>query len=157
MTLEIFQTRRFKKALQAMYRAGKNERAAAKRAEKIIADLQADPLHAEAKCKRTRYGELRLRNFRKYDLACGFRLIGLKRRASLVFVYIGSHDDCQRWLENNRHSQDGSESEPVPVQEMAVPELHEHDLPVSEGGDEYEEFLMAQSWIMSNLVHFFLV
>lgn len=147
--LEIHQTRRFVKRLVAMAKAGKNERIVAERAQRIIADLQTNPLHEEAECKRTRHGELRLDDCRKYDLSCGFRLIALKRERRLIFSYIGSHDDCQRWIENNRDYQDEIDSVAVP---LAGAENHlqpepptaaepEHDAPEK---DEYEEQLMAR-------------
>ncbi|MBU0680716.1 MAG: hypothetical protein KKD73_04765 [Proteobacteria bacterium] len=142
--LEIHQTRRFSKALQAMQRADKSARDAAARAAKIIADLQRDPLHDEAECKRTRYGELRLQQCRKYDLACGYRLIGLKRQGRLIFVYIGSHDDCQRWIENNRENVEEIESEPVPRGENNAVQLFSGAPAAESERDEYEEQLMAR-------------
>ena len=147
--LEIHQTRRFAKRLVAMAKAGKNERIVAARAQRIIADLQTNPLHGEAECKRTRHGELRLNDCRKYDLSCGFRLIALKRERRLIFTYIGSHDDCQRWIENNRDYQDAVESEPVPpagAENHLQPELSAEAEPKSDAPekDEYEEQLMAK-------------
>lgn len=147
--LEIHQTRRFAKRLVAMAKAGKNERIVAERAQRIIADLQINPLHEEAECKRTRHGELRLNDCRKYDLSCGFRLIALKRERRLIFSYIGSHDDCQRWIENNRDYQDEIDSVPVP---LAGAENHLQPEPSAEAEpepdapekDEYEEQLMAK-------------
>jgi mRNA-degrading endonuclease YafQ of YafQ-DinJ toxin-antitoxin module len=144
--LEIHQTRRFAKRLVSMAKAGKNERIVAERAQRIIADLQTNPLHGEAECKRTRHGELRLNDCRKYDLSCGFRLIALKRERRLIFSYIGSHDDCQRWIENNRYYQDEIESVPVPLtggtqSEPFATAEPEHDAPEK---DEYEEQLMAK-------------
>ena len=143
--LEIHQTRRFTKRLVSMAKAGKNERIVAERAQRIIADLQTNPLHEEAECKRTRHGELRLDDCRKYDLSCGFRLIALKREQRLIFTYIGSHDDCQRWIENNRDYQDEIESVPVPLagaqSEAFATAEPEPDAPEK---DEYEEQLMAK-------------
>ena len=108
--LEIHQTRKFAKRLVAMAKAGKNERIVSERARRTIADRQLNSLHEEAECKRTRHGELRLDDCRKYDLSRGFRLFALKRDQRLIFAYIGSHDDCQRWIENNRYYQDAIES-----------------------------------------------
>lgn len=143
MLLEIHQTRRFAKRLVAMAKAGKNERIVAERAQRIIADLQTNPLHEEAECKRTRHGELRLNDCRKYDLSCGFRLIALKRERRLIFSYIGSHDDCQRWIENNRDYQDEIDSVPVPPAE-AKNHLQPEPKPDAPERDEYEEQLMAK-------------
>lgn len=143
--LEIHQTRRFSKQLQAMYQAGKNERIAAMRARRILADLQENPLHEEAECKRTHYGEQRLKDCRKYDLSCGFRLVGLKRGRRLIFSCIGSHDDCQRWIENNREYQNNIESVPVAGQcaqtsHRSISSRNEEEVEI----DEYEEQLMAR-------------
>lgn len=142
--LEIHQTRRFAKRLASMAKAGKNERIVAKRARRILGDLQTNPLHEEAECKRTRHGELRLIDCRKYDLSCGFRLIALKRERQLIFAYIGSHDDCQRWIENNRYYQDAIKSSPLPL--PSTKNRH-HDVArtgIEPDSDEYEEQLMAK-------------
>lgn len=144
VTLEIHQTRRFAKQLQAMSKAGKNERSIARRAEKILMDLQADPLHEKTECRRTHYGENRLKDCRKYDLSCGFRLVGLKRGRRLIFTSLGSHDDCQDWIENHRQNPEKIESIPVPEscfensQESISQRRTEPDI------DEYEEQLMAK-------------
>ncbi|WPD21585.1 MAG: hypothetical protein Q3M24_16550 [Candidatus Electrothrix aestuarii] len=142
--LEIHQTRAFRKQFQAMHKAGKKERTIAERAERIIHRLQTDPLDEKASCRRTHNGELRLRDCRKYNLSCGFRLVGLKRDDRLIFTCIGSHDDCQKWIENNRDFQDEIESQPIPSIQKGnraddcaeVEELIEDD--------EYEEQLMDQ-------------
>lgn len=143
IVLEIHQTHHFSKKLQAMRKAGKIERLAAGRADIIIADLQTDPLHEGTECRRTHYGEQRHRACRKYDLSSGFRLVGLKRDSRLIFIYIGSHDDCQRWLENYREHPEEIQSTPVPkcdskdLQEI-LPLGPEPEI------DEYEEQLMAK-------------
>ncbi|MFH1019036.1 MAG: hypothetical protein V1782_00285, partial [Pseudomonadota bacterium] len=116
----------------------------AERAQRIIADLQTNPLHEEAECKRTRHGELRLNDCRKYDLSCGFRLIALKRERRLIFSYIGSHDDCQRWIENNRDHQDEIESTPLPPILAEKTQESIAGTRVRPDTDEYEERLMAK-------------
>lgn len=144
ISLEIHYTHRFAKRLIYMAKAGKNERIVAERAGQIIADLQTNPLHEEAECKRTHNGELRLNDCRKYDLSCGFRLIALKRDRRLIFTYIGSHDDCQRWIENNRDYQNEITSVPALLinadncQQSVTGTQGELDT------DEYEERLMAK-------------
>jgi mRNA-degrading endonuclease YafQ of YafQ-DinJ toxin-antitoxin module len=142
---EIHQTRAFRKQLQTMRRAGKKERALAGRAEAIIRRLQADPLDEKAACRRTYNGELRLRDCRKYNLSCGFRLIGLKRDNRLIFTCIGSHDDCRKWIENNRDVQDEIDSQPIPAipirdSRKARSGVSVSTKPVTD--DEYEEQLM---------------
>jgi mRNA-degrading endonuclease YafQ of YafQ-DinJ toxin-antitoxin module len=141
--MEIHQTRRFAKQLEALTRADKSGKDAVQRAREIITRLQHNPIDPAAENKRTHHGELRLKNCRKYDLACGFRLIGLRREKRLIFVFIGSHDDYRLWIDNNRYSLDEIDSEPIDS-------LH-HDQEKSRGDiqarhepDEYEQQLSAR-------------
>lgn len=142
--MEIHQTRRFAKLLDNLPKLGKNERVVAQRAGRIIADLQHHPVHRKAECKRTRHGELRLPDCRKYDLSCGFRLIAVKREGRLIFTFIGTHDDCQRWIENNRYEVEELESTPIPPlpqEDTLAPEAPDEPRPEP---DEYEEQLQAR-------------
>ena len=139
--LEIHQTRSFKKQLRALYRAGKKERDIAQRAERLIGQLQLDPLDERAASRRTYHGEFRLRDCRKYNLSCGFRLVSLKRDKRLIFTSIGSHDACQQWIENNREYQEEIESFLIPMQQVAEADVAQPE----EALDEYEEQLLMQA------------
>jgi hypothetical protein len=50
----------------------------------------------------TRYGEERIKNCIKYDLIDGYRLIAMKQDQEITFLYVGPHDECSRWIRNNR-------------------------------------------------------
>ncbi|WP_295841947.1 3'-5' exonuclease [uncultured Xanthomonas sp.] len=55
---------------------------------------------------RTKHGETRLPNIEKYDLPEGFRLVvqlidGVAK--TRVFLYVGTHDDAQRWLDTHKN------------------------------------------------------
>ena len=50
----------------------------------------------------TKHGELRIKGVIKYDLGRGYRLVALKQDDRFFLLYVGSHDDCHRWIENNR-------------------------------------------------------
>jgi len=50
----------------------------------------------------TKYGEHRIIKCIKYDLGCGYRLITIRRGDQVFVSYIGTHDECDRWIENNR-------------------------------------------------------
>jgi len=50
----------------------------------------------------TKHGELRIQKCRKYDLGGGYRLITLLRGNILHMMYMGTHDECTRWLEHHR-------------------------------------------------------
>ena len=145
--LEIHQTRNLVKQFGAMRKGGKKERDILLRAETIMTRLQDNPLDEKAECRRTYNGEFRLKDCRKYSLSCGFRLISLKRENRLIFTYIGSHDDCQRWIENNRSCLDEIESVPLTLGFIEpVKGLETEDMSSSRRSseDEYEVQLMEQ-------------
>jgi len=76
---------------------------AAHRAEEIIKRLSArGQTGPEDTRKRTKNGELRLDKILKYNLGGGYRLLCLKRGRHLFLLYVGNHDNSNRWLENNR-------------------------------------------------------
>ncbi|MHB8790085.1 MAG: hypothetical protein ACYDBT_09420 [Desulfobulbaceae bacterium] len=83
---------------------GKAGRAVARRAVAIIENLTANAAgsYLDGVGDYTRYGEKRIRNCRKYDLSCGYRLVTLQRGATLFVLFLGTHDGCQRWLNNHR-------------------------------------------------------
>src|SRR5512135_2479070 len=47
----------------------------------------------------TRKGEYRIKNCRKLDLGCGYRIVCIQKGQRLVLLFIGTHDDCFRWIE----------------------------------------------------------
>jgi hypothetical protein len=93
---------RMLKHLALLRRSGKKAAQAAARAEEIIASLKACGWVPQSTGNLTKHGELRIRGVRKYDLGSGYRLITFKQARRLFLLYAGSHDSCDRWLENNR-------------------------------------------------------
>lgn len=83
---------------------------------------------------RTKHGETRLPNVEKFDLGDGYRLIvqlidGVNK--TRVFLFVGSHDDAQRWLDNHKNykwvrRRNDRELEFV----MVSPVSHGNDIPV---------------------------
>lgn len=51
---------------------------------------------------KTHYGENRLRHCRKYNLSKGCRLVTAFDQDTLIFLFLGMHEECDRWLDNNR-------------------------------------------------------
>jgi hypothetical protein len=49
----------------------------------------------------TKYGERRIKNCRKFDFACGYRLVTFQKDSTIHISFLGTHDECQRWLDNN--------------------------------------------------------
>jgi len=93
---------RFGKQLKALRQAGKKAAQAADKAEDIVARLKNGVLRPEQLGTTTRHGELRINGCMKYDLGSGYRLVTLKGEGDLFVLFAGTHDDCHRWIENNR-------------------------------------------------------
>ena len=94
----------------------------------------------------TRNGEYRIKNCRKVDLGCGYRIICIQKDRRLVLLYIGTHDDCFRWIERHRTAEydlDGIEKEAwtdvVPVLPKASSAADADGL-----SEQYEESLMKR-------------
>ena len=49
----------------------------------------------------TRYGDARIKDCIKFDLVGGYRLVGIMTDQEVVFLYVGSHAECDRWIKNN--------------------------------------------------------
>jgi hypothetical protein len=93
---------RFEKQMRMLRRAGKKAVLAANKADDIIAGLRAGESVPEDIGSMTKHGELRIKGLIKYDLGSGYRLVTYKQRSRIYLLYVGSHDDCHRWIENNR-------------------------------------------------------
>jgi hypothetical protein len=145
----IYRTPFFDKQLKALTRTDRKGALAAEQAGAIISQLTAYGWECTGlRHKRTRHGEMRLRKCLKYDLGSGYRLISLKGDGELYLMYIGTHDECDRWLNKKRGSKlqvepeslvfvaKTGEGEPEPGQE---PECRPDAEP-----DEYEQQLAAR-------------
>jgi hypothetical protein len=102
MLQRIYLDSRIHKRLELLRRSGKKAALAADKVEEIITRLQAgEDLPAQAGTV-TKHGELRIKGVMKYDLGSGYRLVALKQDGRFFLLFVGSHDDCHRWIENNR-------------------------------------------------------
>lgn len=52
--------------------------------------------------QRTHNGENRIPDVEKYDLPYDYRLVIQRVKDGKVFLFVGSHDDAEQWLENHR-------------------------------------------------------
>jgi hypothetical protein len=69
----------------------------------------------------TRKGENRIRNCRKVDLGCGYRIVSIQKGERLVLLYIGTHDDCFRWIGRYRTAEYDLDGVPTEAWVDAVP------------------------------------
>jgi hypothetical protein len=102
MLQSIFMDMRIRKRLELLRRSGKKAALAADKTEEIIARLQSGEDLPTQVGSVTKHGELRIRGVVKYDLGSGYRLVALKQDGRFFLLFVGSHDDCHRWIENNR-------------------------------------------------------
>jgi hypothetical protein len=89
--------------IEKLKKSGKAGNALAQRAQSIIESLASGKAlnTAGAVASFTKYGEKRIKNCRKFDLGCGYRLIALQRGQTLFIPIFGTHDECQRWLDDH--------------------------------------------------------
>jgi hypothetical protein len=102
MLQRIYMDLKINKRLELLRRSGKKAALAADKTDEIIARLQSGGDLPTQAGTVTKHGELRIKGVMKYDLGSGYRLVTLKQEVRLFLLYIGSHDDCHRWIENNR-------------------------------------------------------
>jgi len=89
--------------MKRLRKGGGTASLAVHRAEEIIKGLSVKERRMiEDSSRRLKYGDLRIEYCLKYNLGSGYRLICVKQENYIIISYIGSHDDCDRWLENNR-------------------------------------------------------
>ena len=100
---------------------------------------------------RTKHGELRIDKCRKYDLGSGYRLICVEQGGDLIIAYVGTHDDCDRWIENNRRFE--PELSEVREEKLLTEGAEDENQPAEPGCDEemdYDDILMKK--ISDNLL-----
>lgn len=100
---DLFISEKVDHRITVLRRTGKAEKALAAKAVRIIDHLASGTVRhrVEAVGSLTKSGEKRIRNCRKYDLGCGYRLITLQRGGNAYVPFLGTHDECQRWLARN--------------------------------------------------------
>ena len=91
------------KQLQGLRQTGKKAELAANKCEAILQDIRQYGCHCDAVLgKRTRYGELRIKNCVKYHLGSGYRLVTIKADCHLFICFVGNHEETNQWLESHR-------------------------------------------------------
>ncbi len=93
---------KLEKKLAALRKGSRRESLVADRVEAIIAEAERGQLPSSNVWNFTRNGEGRIKGCRKVDLGGGYRLITLKQGKDLYLLFVGTHDECGRWVENNR-------------------------------------------------------
>lgn len=107
----IYYPPRFFRQLGLLQRSGKEGSAAASQAEKIISTFQKQCLETELiKRRRTQKGEKRLKNCYKYNLGSGYRLLTIRTKSYLLLLAVGTHDDINLFIEEQRKNKFSSQN-----------------------------------------------
>lgn len=147
MNATIYQSPRFIKQLHILSKGNKEESRAVERAEKIIELLSNGLPGTEAlRSKMTRHGELRMNDCLKFDLGSGYRMIVLNKKTKFYVLFVGNHDDCDRWLDLRRRNKVRGiiTDKTFPVRNGPQPSNNHHLQRKIPTGDCYEEQLMAK-------------
>ncbi|MFW5730361.1 MAG: hypothetical protein ACOCV7_01825 [Desulfonatronovibrionaceae bacterium] len=93
----------FFRKLEKMHRAGGKSRTAAIQADRLIQTLARNN-HVDqwAGIKLSHNGEARLVNCLKFKLVSGYRLVSLRKGSDYIVLFVGSHDETDNWIKNNR-------------------------------------------------------
>lgn len=147
----IHRQAQFAKYMQKLRQAGGRAAFAAERAAAIMVTLASAPGASapgmpEQVHRRTKFGERRIERCKKYDLGAGYRLVYVKEAEHDVFLFVGTHDDCDRWLTNNKYlydlQLDRFEDSAVRVSEPTAVGGAANPPPAAEGETDYDDMLM---------------
>lgn len=103
LTMQFHEHKRFRKALNALYKRGGPYQKAADEIHALlgrIGDEEAgDPFRG---MRRTKQGESRIDNVAKYDLQRFSRLVTVQADGYCILLYCGDHEECDRWIAEHR-------------------------------------------------------
>src|SRR5882672_5443483 len=144
MMVVIHREPQLHKCLNKLRKAGGRAALAAERIEAIIATLASkDDVRPAQVNKLTRHGEARIDKCKKFDLVGGYRLVYVREEDHYFFLFAGTHDDCDRWLNSHRHLKPEISGENAPL--MARPTANVTPAPVQETPEhdvDYDDLLM---------------
>ena len=100
----VHQSPKFVKQLSTLFNGSKKEAVIAQKAELTIRLIRNQGYVQPDQMGTTkRYIDRRIKNCTKYDLGNGYRLVTVTEDEHLFFLYIGTHDDSFRWIDNNKY------------------------------------------------------
>ena len=144
MAVVIHREPQLQKCLTKLRKAGGRAALAAERIEAIIATLASnDDVRPTQVNKLTRHGEARIDNCKKFDLVGGYRLVYVREENHYFFLFAGTHDDCDRWLNNNRHLKPEINGETTPLLVSPAAEVETASVPgATEDDSDYDDIVM---------------
>ncbi|BCS95660.1 hypothetical protein DSLASN_12920 [Desulfoluna limicola] len=141
----IHLTHRFEKQLDAMRRAEKMAVSATRKADTILTRLMENgqsPLSEAGKL--SNHGECRIRNAVKFDIGKGYRMLGVKEENNLYLLFVGTHDACAAWIENNRGLENPGEIKRIRTLKTSMPEKKQNTQQRLDSEPDYDDLLLAR-------------
>lgn len=144
MAFQVFLDTNIQKQLKTLRKAGGRTSLVADHAESVMERVAlTTEWDLKQTGRRTRNGEVRIKNCIKFDLVDGHRLLGIRQGEDIIFLYIGTHDECDRWIRNGsglRSFLKGRYAETVTLKQIVSYAHKEEEEPESDA-DAYEDCL----------------
>ncbi|MBI9075971.1 MAG: hypothetical protein JEZ02_11200 [Desulfatibacillum sp.] len=103
MIKNVYLDVKFEKQVRTVSRAGKTGARAANKVLGIIDNLVNGCAEDFGQLgSLTKHGEARIDKCVKYDLGAGYRAVCAWDKESFYVLCVGSHDECDRWIDTNR-------------------------------------------------------
>lgn len=121
--------------IEALKQSGKTGKVIAQKVRDTIENIKSGTIHYHTAPSGTftKYGEKRIKNCRKFDFGCGYRMITLHKDLTVFIPFLGTHDECQRWLENN------SKLKEITIENGAVYQISETEDINENPSEDYDE------------------
>jgi hypothetical protein len=98
--ITYYKTKDFEKALTTAFLQGGIPRKKQDKVRIVLGILDTpDPFQTLSV---TKHGETRLRNCVKYELGDGWRLVTRQTDKTCTFLYMGDHEDTEKWLDGHQ-------------------------------------------------------
>lgn len=102
-TVSLYRYPLFDKCLEDLRAKGGGALVIAEKVDEFIDIIRRpDRMGDRDKFRFTWNGEARIKNCKKVDLGGGYRLVCIKKDGLLALMYVGTHDDCFRWIDRNK-------------------------------------------------------
>ncbi|WP_158860361.1 UvrD-helicase domain-containing protein [Lunatibacter salilacus] len=89
--------------IQALMRRGGQFQKAAEKIKQLVFDINSGDPSPFRSVSMTNHGESRIKNCIKYDLQGYARLITIQSNGECILKFLGTHEECDKWLNNNRN------------------------------------------------------
>lgn len=101
-TMKIILYKGFRESQKKLQRRGGPYSTASRRVSAAIGESAAGDADPFENLPTTNHGESRIKDCVKYDLTGRCRLVTVQKDGRCVFLYVGTHDDCEKWINGHR-------------------------------------------------------